>query len=126
MVTREDRISRLEGKIDSLATKEDVASLRADVVSQLSKHQAETAEQISKLRSETTEQIGILRSETTEQIAKLQTEMIDQVWKLRAEMIDQIGKLQAQAQKVEIRMLKWTMATVLAGMALAVTVGIAF
>ena len=31
MVTLDERVSHLEGKIDSLATKEDVANLRAEI-----------------------------------------------------------------------------------------------
>ena len=71
MVTLDDRVSRLEGKMDSLATKEDLATLRAD-------------------------------------------------------MIEQLGKQRADTKEMEARIIKWTMGAVLAGMALATSVGIAF
>ncbi len=82
MVTLDDRVSRLEGKMDSLATKEDLATLRADMIEQLAKH--------------------------------------------RAEMIEQLGKQRADTKEMEARIIKWTMGAVLAGMALATSVGIAF
>ena len=44
MVTLDERVSHLEGKINSLATKEDVANLRADVTGQLANLRAETKE----------------------------------------------------------------------------------
>ncbi len=78
METLERRVSHIEGKLNSVATKEDVANLRA--------------------------------------------EMIDHIAKLRAE----IAEFETRMIGMEARMLKWTMGTVLAGMALAVTVGIAF
>ena len=71
MVTLDERVSRLEGKMDSLATKEDLAILRADI-------------------------------------------------------IEQLGKQRAETKEMEARIIKWTMGAVLAGMALAVSVGIAF
>lgn len=71
MVTLDERVSRLEGKMDSLATKEDLAILRADI-------------------------------------------------------IEQLGKQRVETKEMEARIIKWTMGAVLAGMALAVSVGIAF
>ena len=93
MVTLDDRVSRLEGKMDSLATKEDLATLRADMTQQLANHRAD---------------------------------MMDQITSLRAEVIEQLGQQRAETKEMEARIIKWTMGAVLAGMALATSVGIAF
>ena len=40
MVSLDERVSGLEGKMEALATKEDLAVLRADLTEQLSQHRA--------------------------------------------------------------------------------------
>ena len=55
METLDQRVSHIEGKIDSLATKEDVANLRADMAHQLSNHRADVAQQLANQRAESKE-----------------------------------------------------------------------
>ena len=71
MVSLDERVSRLEAKLDSLATKEDLANLKADV---------------------------------TEKLANVQAGM----------------------KELEGRLIKWTMGTVMFGMAIVVSIAIAF
>ncbi len=97
--------------MDSLATKEDVATLRADMIDQL-----------ATLRADMTDQLVTLRADMTDQLVTLRTDMMEQLGQQRAET----KEMEARIIGMEARMLKWTMSTVLVGMALAVTVGIAF
>ncbi len=46
MVSLDERVSGLEGKMGSLATKEDLAVLRADLTEQLSQHRADMIERM--------------------------------------------------------------------------------
>ena len=49
METLDRRVSHIEGKINSLATKEDVANLRADMIEQLANQRAESKEMETRL-----------------------------------------------------------------------------
>ena len=111
MVTLDERVGRLEGKMESLATKEDLATLRADMT-----------DQMAGLRTDMTDQMATLRADMMEQMASLRTDMTEQLGQQRTEIME----MQARILGMESRMLKWTMSTVLAGMALAVTIGVAF
>ena len=55
MVSLDDRVSRLGGKMESLATKEDLATLRADMIEQLAKHRADMIDRMGQQRAETKE-----------------------------------------------------------------------
>jgi hypothetical protein len=103
MVSLDERVSRLEAKMESLATKEDLAILRADMV-----------EQMATMRSDMMDQMAVLRADMTEQLA------IN-----RSDMIDRIGQQRAESKEMETRLIKWMVGTVLAGMTLAASLTVA-
>ena len=49
MVTLDERVGRLEGKMDSLATKEDLAIMRADIIDRMGQQRAETKDMETRL-----------------------------------------------------------------------------
>ena len=73
MVTMEERVSFLEGKMDSVATKEDLGGVReqiAELRGDMSELKGEVREQIAELRGDMSE----LKGEVREQIAELRGE----------------------------------------------------
>ncbi len=72
MTTVEGRVGRLEGLYESLATKEDVASLKGELKKDIADLKGELKEDIANLRSELKADIGNLKGEFTWRVASLQ------------------------------------------------------
>ena len=101
MVTMEERVSFLEGKMDSVATKEDLGGVReqiaelrgevrgqiADLRGDMSELKGEVKEQIAGLRGE----LGGLRGDVRGQIAELRGEFRGELKAIRVLMVTTIS-----------------------------------
>ena len=90
MVTMEERVSFLEGKMDSVATKEDLGGVReqiAELRGDMSELKGEVREQIAELRGE----LGGLRGEVRGYIAELRGEFRGELKAIRVLMVTTIS-----------------------------------
>ena len=75
-ISLEDRVSRLEGAYEHLATKADLAELKAELKSDIGGLKAEFKEDLGGLRSELKGEIGGLRAEFKEDLGKLHASLV--------------------------------------------------
>ena len=105
MTTMEQRVSVLEGIYPHLATKEDVAGVRAEV---------------AQLRGDLSTEIAQLRGDLSTEIAQtrgdLSTEIVQTRGDLTSAMARYQGDLTAEIARSESRMVRWMAAWTIGGM----------
>ncbi|AEB09490.1 coiled-coil domain-containing protein [Desulfobacca acetoxidans] len=102
-----------------LATKADVADLRAEVKADIANLRAEVKEDFANLRAEVKEDIANLRTE----IANLRTEVKGEISNLRTEVKDDLGNLRTEI-KTDITRLDGELKSIRLWMKLLVAIGI--
>jgi F0F1-type ATP synthase membrane subunit b/b' len=103
MTTVESRLSRLEGVYEHLATKADIAELRAEMQSAY----------------------GELRAEMQSANAELRAEMQSAYGELRAEMQSANAELRAEMQEMKVTLIKWVVGVQISVAGIMVAGGIA-
>jgi F0F1-type ATP synthase membrane subunit b/b' len=103
MTTVESRLSRLEGVYEHLATKADIAELRAEMQSAY----------------------GELRAEMQSANAELRAEMQSANAELRAEMQSANAELRAEMQEMKVTLIKWVVGVQISVAGIMVAGGIA-
>ena len=93
----------IENKVTTLATKEDIASLRSGTKEDIASLRSETKEAIASLRSETKEAIANLRSETKKDIASLRSETKEAIANVHTE----IANVRTEIAKAKTEMIRW-------------------
>lgn len=88
-LTSEERLSRLEGVYDHLATKDDLATQRGELKADLTALRGELKADVADLRGE------------------LKADMADLRGEFRAEMADLKGELTSELRAMEVRLIKW-------------------
>ena len=105
MTTETERIARIEGAYEHLATKADVETVKAEVQS---------------VRSDLTAAIESLRSELKGDMQELRSELKADIQELRSELKADIQELRSDmdVMRNELRWLRWLMAIGVAGILL--------
>jgi hypothetical protein len=111
-------VSAVLAIIPHLATKADVADVRAAVV----EARADVLEQVGQVRADLPAQVGQVRTDLTAQIGHLRADLAAQIGELRADLSAGLGQAQANLAAAETAIIKWIIATVLASAALAFTI----
>ena len=76
----EERVSRIEDVLPTLATKSDVADLRAATKSDMSEMRTELKSDITELRTELKSDMAELKNELKSDMSELRTEVAQQKW----------------------------------------------
>jgi F0F1-type ATP synthase membrane subunit b/b' len=114
MTTVESRLSRLEGVYEHLATKADIAELRAEMQSAY-----------GELRAEMQSANAELRAEMQSANAELRAEMQSANAELRAEMQSANAELRAEMQEMKVTLIKWVVGVQISVAGIMVAGGIA-
>ena len=112
MTTVEERLSRLEGVYDHLASKDDVAK----VETQIAGLRTELKGDIAGLKTELKGDNADLRAELKGDIAGLRTELKGNIVALRMELKGDIAGLRAEMHRVNASLIKWGVGFMMVGL----------
>ena len=110
------RLERLESKVDdieaNMATRADLASLRADMV-----------ERVESLRADMTERVESLRADMTERVESLRAGMTERVESLRADGVElnMSAKVSVEALRAQMVRMMWVQSLALATLIISMT-----
>ncbi len=110
----EMRLVKVETKLESFATKEDIQKLAATTQMDIQKLAATTREDIQKLATTTKEDIQKLATTTKEDNQKLATTTREDIQKLATTTQVDIQKLATQMAETKSSMLRWYISTAIA------------
>jgi hypothetical protein len=98
VTTVEERLSRLEGVYEHLATKSDVFDLKADLLAEIARTETRLTSEIASVETRLTSEIASVETRLTSEIASVET------------------RLTSEIASVETRLIRWTVGLVLGGM----------
>ena len=119
MTTSEERLSRLEGVYDHLASKSDLVEVRADL--NVSMARLATNAELVELKTDmaqlvTKAELADVKSELKTDIAQLAT---------KQELASEIARLRIESAQRETRLIKWMVGTIVASVAAGASVMLA-
>jgi len=110
---QESRLVEVATKTDVAELRADIAELRAELKEEIAELRAELKAEIAELRTELKEEIAELRAELKEEIAELRAELKEEIAELRTETKQDIGGIRTEVKALEARLLKWFIALLL-------------
>ena len=123
------QVSAILAVIPHLATKADVADVRAavgqvhaDVMTAIGKVNADLSAAIGKVNADLSAAIGKVNADLSAAIGKVSADSTAAVGKVSADLAAAVGQFKADVAAVETRIIKWIVATVLTSAALAFTI----
>ncbi len=116
--TIEERVSYVEGRMDSLATKEDLADLKGELKDEMATLRGALKGEAASLRSELMGGMASLRGELMGEAASLRSELKGGMASLRGDIVAAIAT-------AEVRITRWIVGSMIASVAVISAIAIA-